>query len=293
MASLGIPACGYWLSATISACSAKSIRDGPAAGISRGLAVGRQPVGVSAVRAEVVSVLVRRPASSRSPSVAAARPGRCGTRTKRSRRSPYDTPVVGWRGRARPARCGCGIGARGRPATARCVHRRRLSRRPRRAGAGRVNCRRCSIPATARRRGSELRLRQEYFFVSRLAAEGHRPAAISRSYSELAALAGQDSNPAQRHPSVASRTIAEADAAARRCLQHAVGRGLARDGRHVLLHQPHAVARGAGNLVGRAVRAGSAAPSRYHLPDQRRASRCRARIRPVRHGRSGGDVADR
>ena len=113
-------------------------------------------------------------------------------------------------------------------------------------------------------------------------AAGHRapaPADLQRS----ALAAGARGDPAQRHAS--EHRDRRADAAPGRCLRAAVGRGVAGDRRHVLLHQPHAAAGGAGELAGRADRAGAAAPSGDHLPHQRDASRSGARAQ-------SGDDAD-
>ena len=80
------------------------------------------------------------------------------------------------------------------------------------------------------------------------------------------------------HPAIARR---RADAPARRRARADVGRGLgASTTRHLQLHQPHAAARGAGDLAGAAVRAAAAAAHADHLRDQRAASRRAARERP-------------
>ena len=80
--------------------------------------------------------------------------------------------------------------------------------------------------------------------------------------------------PAQRHPP--GHRGARAHARARRREGHGVG-GRVGDHPAVLrLHVPHAAARGARGLVGRAARPPAAAPPRDHLPHQRRLPRCRS-----------------
>ena len=67
------------------------------------------------------------------------------------------------------------------------------------------------------------------------------------------------------HPSIARR---RADAAARRRTQTRLGRGLGDHRGDVRLHQPHAAARGAGDVAAGDVRRVPAAPPRDHLRDQ-------------------------
>ena len=134
--------------------------------------------------------------------------------------------------------------------------------------------------------GRELRLRQEYFFVSaslqdlvkrHLSADG-----------QLRSLAAQGRGAAQRHPSEPRRHRTDADPG--RPAQFPLGRGVEDHGRHAVLHQPHAAAGSARNLAGRTVRAAAAAPSRNHLPHQRRSilaladERCSRRRRFPRLG---------
>ena len=116
--------------------------------------------------------------------------------------------------------------------------------------------------------GRELRLRQEYFFVSaslqdlikrHLASDG-----------QLRSLAVEGRGAAQRHPSEPRRH--RADAHPGRPAQFPLGRGVEDHGRDAVLHQPHAAAGSARDLAGRTVRAAAAAASRNHLPHQRRAS---------------------
>ena len=181
----------------------------------------------------------------------------------------YDTPVVGWRGRhvnplrlwsaraADPLRLelfnqGDHVGALSQQARAEAISKILY---PSDSTAGR--------PRVAPAAGVFLRLG---------VAAGHRaapPAVLQRS----AVAAGPRRDPAQRHAS--EHRHRRADAAPGRCLQPAVGRGVADHRRHLLLHQPHAAAGGAGALAGRAVRAGIAAASRDHLPHQRAAPRRR------------------
>ena len=149
--------------------------------------------------------------------------------------------------------------------------------------------RRSSTRATTRRPGRELRLRQEYFFVSAslqdLVRRHLQTYGDLHSLPDHAAIQLNDT-----HPSIAVAELM-------RLLIDV--HGLPWDEawrdhrRHLLLHQPHAAARGAGALAGDAVRARAAAPSRDHLSHQRAASRSGARthVRPDR--RAAGALADR
>ena len=137
--------------------------------------------------------------------------------------------------------------------------------------------------------GRELRLRQEYFFVSaslqdlvkrHLASDG-----------QLRSLAHEGRGAAQRHPSEPRRR--RADAHPGRPAQFPLGRGLEDHGRDAVLHQPHAAAGSAGDLAGRTVRAAVAAPSRDHLPHQRRASGAGRSALPRRHRFPRLGLADR
>ena len=85
---------------------------------------------------------------------------------------------------------------------------------------------------------------------------------------------------AQRHASVDRRR--RADAHSRRPQPHRVGGGVGDHQEGLLLHQPYAAARGAGELAGAVDGAAAAAPHADHLPHQRDPSRRRAQERPRR-----------
>ena len=153
----------------------------------------------------------------------------------------YDTPVVGWRGRhVNPLRLwsaravdplrldvfndGDHVGALSEQARAEAISKILY---PSDSTAGRPRI----APAPG------------VFLCLGLAA-GHRPAPpaiLQRS----AVAAGPGRDPAQRHAS--EHRDRRADAAPGRRPQPAVGRGVADDRRHLLLHQPHAAAGGAGD----------------------------------------------
>ena len=181
----------------------------------------------------------------------------------------YDTPIVGWRGRhVNPLRLW----------TARAVDPMRLDvfNRGDHIGALVEQARAEAIskvlyPSDETPAGRELRLRQEYLFVSASLQDLVRAAPAHRRRSAFPAAAGGD--PAQRYAS--EHRDCRADAAARRRARPAVERCLENHRRHVLLHQPHAPARGAGDLAGPPVRARPAAASADHLSDQCRAHRGR------------------
>ena len=85
----------------------------------------------------------------------------------------FDTPIVGWRGK-RVNTLRLWTAQRDRPDPRSTPSTRRPYRRARRAHPGRDASPACSIPPTSTPAGQELRLRQEYLLLLRLAA-GHRP----------------------------------------------------------------------------------------------------------------------
>ena len=183
----------------------------------------------------------------------------------------YDTPIVGWRGRhVNPLRLW----------TARAVDPMRLDafNSGDHIGALVEQSRAEAIskvlyPSDETPAGRELRLRQEYFFVS--ASLQDLVQRHLRTDGDLHFLPHAGGDPAQRHAS--EHRDRRADAAARRRAWPAVERGVADHRRHVLLHQSHAAAGGARDLAGAAVRARAAASPADHLPHQCRAYRRRAK----------------
>ena len=100
-------------------------------------------------------------------------------------------------------------------------------------------------------------------------AAGH-PAPAHAAVRTLRQPRREGGDPAQRHPPGGLRR--RADAAADRRPRARVRRGLGAHPGHDRLHQPHAPARGAGDLAGAAVRAAAAAAHADHLRDQRAAA---------------------
>ena len=161
----------------------------------------------------------------------------------------YDTPVVGWKGRhVNPLRLW----------SARAVDPLRLdvfnagdhvAALTEQARAETIS--KILYPSDETPAGQELRLRQEYFFVSASLQDLVRPPPAHLRRHPLAARQGGD--PAQRHASGDRRR--RADAHPGRRARPRLGRGVGHHRPHALLHQPHAAARGAGDLAGAALRA--------------------------------------
>ena len=281
MASLGIPACGYGIRYD-HGLFRQVIQRRLAAGISRAVAVLRQSLGVRApgghLRHPVRRLGSRRPLSEGPPPQSVWHPGRDdqGGRLRHADRRL-----------ARPARQSAAavVGPRRRSAASRRLQRGRPCRRLVATQARAEAISKVLYPSDDTPAGRELRLRQEYFFVSASLQDlVQRHIAVLR---RICSLAGPGRDPAQRHPS--EHRDRRTDAAPDRSPQRALGRGLADHRRDLLLHQPHAVAGGAGELAGGVVRAGVAAPSRDHLPR----SMPSTSTRPRRQGRSIADLADR
>ncbi len=130
------------------------------------------------------------------------------------------------------------------------------------------NVSRVLYPDDSTLEGRELRLRQEYFFVSaslqdilRRYRVGHR---------RLRGPARQGQHPPQRHPPGARG--ARADAPAGRRARAGVDARLGAVPAGVLLHQPHPDARGAGDLAAGDARTRAAAPPAHHLRRSTRTS---------------------
>ena len=99
-------------------------------------------------------------------------------------------------------------------------------------------------------RGKQLRLEQQYFFVScalqdMIRIHLQKGAPLSRARRQVR-------GPAQRHPPGARG--GRADAAPGRRARARLGRGVGDHAPHLRLHEPHAAARGARDVAGRAVR---------------------------------------
>ena len=139
--------------------------------------------------------------------------------------------------------------------------------------------------------GRGLRFVQEYFLVACSLADLVRR--FRRQQCRLEHAARQGRHPAQRHPSEPRRPGADAHPARRG--RPRMGPGLGSHPAHARLHQPHAAARGAGEMAVALVRADAAAPSRDHPGDQppspgrgADAVSQRGRARPAGEPRRGG-----
>ena len=133
----------------------------------------------------------------------------------------------------------------GRDARGRIAHARALSRRLDEPGAG-----------AALRAG---------VFPGRLLA-GRPRAPLPPQQRRLERASREGRHPAQRHAPVAGRPRVDAHPARRGAPR--LGRGLGPDPADAGLHEPHAAARGAGEMAGRVVRDAAAAPPGDHLRDQ-------------------------
>ena len=142
------------------------------------------------------------------------------------------------------------------------------------------NLTRVLYPDDSTSAGRHLRFLQEYFLVACSLADIVRR--FRRAQQRLARPARQGRHPAQRHAPVAGRRRADAHPARRG--RPGLGRGLGPDRADARLHQPHAAARGPGEMAGRAVRAAAAAASGNHLRDQPPLPRRRPRALSRRRG---------
>ena len=249
-------------SATISACSARSSRRAGSRNIPTSGSASATPGNSSGPRWSIrcISAAMSTHVDDRGRERASWHPG------ETVQAVAYDTPIVGWRGQHVNAL---------RLWSARSPDPLRLDafNTGDYLGAVAEEARAESIckflyPNDESAAGRELRLRQEYFFVSaslqdlvkrHLAADGQL-----RSLAQKAAVQLNDT-----HPSLA---VTELMRHPGRPAQFPLGRGLEDHGRDAVLHQPHAAAGSAGDLAGRTVRAAAAAASRNHLPHQCRAS---------------------
>ena len=148
---------------------------------------------------------------------------------------------------------------------------------------------RSSIRTTRCIQGKTLRLQQQFFFVSCSLQDMIR--VHLRAEAAARQVPREMGRPAQRHPPGHRRGRADAPAGGR--TPDGLGHGLARHAEHLRLHQPHAAARGAGEMAGRLVRPAPAAPPRDHLRNQPPLPRRGARPVPGRRRPGGADVAHR
>ena len=167
---------------------------------------------------------------------------------------PYDRPVVGYGGqtintlRLWAAACA-------RLLRLRRIQYRRLRRRRRRPRCSRETVTRVLYPDDSTSAGQGLRFVQEYFLVGLLAGR-HRRRASAATNGDWTDAARQGRHPAQRHAPRDGRARVDAHPAGRG--QARLGRGLGPHRPHAGLHEPHAAARGAGEVAGPLVRAGAA-----------------------------------
>ena len=180
----------------------------------------------------------------------------------------YDTPVVGWRGRhvntlrlwsARARRSACGS----TPSTAATTSARWPTRcAPRRS-------RKVLYPSDDSAGGAGAAPAAGVLLHLRLAAGPD--AAPPAQHGDLASLADQVAIQLNdTHPAIAVAELMRLLVDVHGMAWDEAWRDHAGD---LLLHQPHAAARGAGNLAGAADGAAAAAPHADHLPHQRRAPR--------------------
>ena len=137
--------------------------------------------------------------------------------------------------------------------------------------------------------GKRLRLAQQYFFVSCSLRDMLRILDIRGAPVER--LAGAVRGPAQRHPSLDRGRGAHAPARGRAPAR--LGGGVGDHAADLRLHQPHAAARGAGDVAVVAVRLAAAAPPRDRLRDQPALPRRRPRPVSGRRCPRGPAVAHR
>ena len=137
--------------------------------------------------------------------------------------------------------------------------------------------------------GKELRLEQQYFFVTLLAA-GHVPHPAHAGTARRQ-VPREVRGPDERHAS--GHRGGRAHATAHRRARDAVGRGVVHHHAHLRLHQPHAAAGSTRVLAARAVPARAAAASGDHLRDQRALPRCGAHPLSRRRRDPVAPVADR
>ena len=232
-----------------------------AAGISRRMARLRQSLGIPAAGSGLPRAFRRRRRARRRPS---GRDRAIWHPSETVQAVAYDTPIVGWRGqhvnalRLWSARSpdplkldvfntGDYLGASAEEARAEAICKFLY---PNDESAG--------GPRIAAAPGIFLRL-------GLAAGSGQAPSLRRRA---VAQPRPEGRGAAQRHPSEPRRRRTDADPG--RPAQFPLGRGLEDHGGDAVLHQPHAAAGSARDLAGRTVRAAAAAPSRNHLPHQRR-----------------------
>ena len=262
MATLDLPAFGYGIRYEYGIFR-QTIEDGQQVEPPDNWLDARQPVGVPAARGELPRCASAAACEQRAR--ATTRGAATGsTRTTCSRwpttpsfpatareRHQHAAAVVG---RARPTRSTC------RPSTAATTCARGREQEP-----ARRTSRACSTRTTRTPSGRELRLHQEYFFVSASVQD------LLRRYLRDAHRLRHAARQGQRSSST-TRTRRSAVPELMRLLidEHGLpGTGLGAHAEGLRLHQPHADARGAGDVAGRADGPHAAAPPADHLRDQR------------------------
>ena len=255
-------------SATATACSARRSSTATRSSCPRPGSSTATPGSSTAARPPTTSASA---AGSSTTTRTAPRSASSGMPAEKVKATAYDTPIVGWRAarvntlrlwKADP------IDPIRLDAFNAGDHAGSLAESNRADALTRV-----LYPADTSPAGQELRLRQEYFFSSASLQDILRR--HMQQYGRLRQPRRQGGDPAQRHPPGGLRR--RADAAAHRRPRARVRRGLGAHPGHDRLHQPHAPARGAGDLAGAAVRAAAAAAHADHLRDQRPAAEVGAR----------------
>ena len=143
------------------------------------------------------------------------------------------------------------------------IQRRRVRQRAGRAAHGRVGDAR-PLSRRLHQHGAGAALRAGVFPRRLLAGGPH--AALPPAQCRLERASRQGRDPAQRYPPQPRRARADADPARRGGPR--MGRGLGHHPAYARLHEPHAAARGAGEVADAMVRAAAATPSGDHPRDQ-------------------------
>ena len=211
----------------------------------RQLAALRQPVGDRQARRSQLRGQVRA-ATPSVPSTSGRRPRATGSPTHVVKGVAYDTPIPGYgvQHRQHPAP----VDGRGR--------RNRSTSRPSTSATTTARCEEKIVsenitkvlyPNDETDRGQGAAARAAVL-LRVLFAAGHDPRFICRQRLTSTSFHEKCRRPAQRHPPGDGRR--RTDAAAARRARHGLGRGLGHHPADLRLHQPHAAARGAGEVAG-------------------------------------------